>query len=337
MADSSGDGSGARPAPSPSQRARKAVTPEPERARPAPGSARVLDAKRPEVTWEDTDSAPEVAPVPAEPATSRAGRNLPAAIAVGLALGALIIATLFLYRPSFAYVVGAAALYGTWELSRALRTATIRLTLTPLLVGGAALLAAAWLKGTNGLVVAALVTVLGVMVWRIGDGAHGYTRDAAASTLVLLYVPVLAGFALLLAHPDDGAARVVFFVATVVCSDTGGYAAGVLFGRHPLAPVVSKAKTWEGFAGSVIACSAAGILIMMFTFHEQWWQGLLFGLAIVVTATLGDLGESMIKRDLKIKDMGTVLPGHGGLMDRLDSLLPCAAVAYLLLSLFAPV
>jgi phosphatidate cytidylyltransferase len=140
----------------------------------------------------------------------------------------------------------------------------------------------------------------------------------------------------LLAHPSDGAARELAFVATVVCSDTGGYATGVLFGRHPLAPVVSKAKTWEGFAGSVLACSAAGILFLTLTFHQVWWQGLLFGLAIVVTATVGDLGESMIKRDLGIKDMGRLLPGHGGLMDRLDSLLPCAAVAYLLLTAFAP-
>jgi phosphatidate cytidylyltransferase len=123
----------------------------------------------------------------------------------------------------------------------------------------------------------------------------------------------------------------------VVCSDTGGYATGVLFGRHPLAPIVSKGKTWEGFAGSVLFCSIAGVLILTLTFHQAWWKGLLFGLAIVVTATVGDLGESMIKRDLGVKDMGDLLPGHGGVMDRLDSMLPCAAVAYLLLSGFAPV
>jgi phosphatidate cytidylyltransferase len=158
-----------------------------------------------------------------------------------------------------------------------------------------------------------------------------------ASAFVLLYVPTLAGFAVLLVHPHDGAARILAFAATVVCSDTGGYATGVLFGRHPLAPIVSKGKTWEGFAGSVLFCSIAGVLILTLTFHQAWWKGLLFGLAIVVTATVGDLGESMIKRDLGVKDMGDLLPGHGGVMDRLDSMLPCAAVAYLLLSGFAPV
>ncbi len=154
----------------------------------------------------------------------------------------------------------------------------------------------------------------------------------AASVLVTLYLPLLAGFAVLLAVPDDGAARVVLFIGTVVCSDTGGYVAGVLFGRHPLAPMVSKAKTWEGAAGSLVACVLCGSLVLALSFHHPWWQGALFGAAIMAAATLGDLGESMIKRDLGLKDMGRVLPGHGGLMDRLDSLLPCAAVAYLVLT-----
>jgi phosphatidate cytidylyltransferase len=271
-----------------------------------------------------------------QPKQSKAGRNLPAAIAVGVGLAAVIVACLFVYRPSFGYLVGAAVLYGTWELTQALAKAGVRVTLVPLLVGGVVLLSAAWFRGGNGLVVAALVTFGGILAWRIADGADRYLRDVSASTLLLLYVPTLAGFAVLLAHPSDGAGRILAFVATVVCSDTGGYATGVLFGRHPLAPVVSKAKTWEGFAGSVIWCSGSGILFMTLCFHEAWWKGWLFGLAIVVTATLGDLGESMIKRDIGVKDMGNVLPGHGGVMDRLDSLLPCAAVAYLLLSTFHP-
>jgi phosphatidate cytidylyltransferase len=269
--------------------------------------------------------------------TSRAGRNLPAAIGVGVGLGLLIVASVFLYRPSFTLIVALAVAYGSYEMTKAIAHSGVRASLTPVIVGGLALLAAAWTRGPNGLVVALLVTVCGVFIWRLADGAQNYLRDVTASVLILGYLPTLAGFAVLLVHPDDGAARVLAFVATVVCSDTGGYATGVLFGRHPLAPIVSKAKTWEGFAGSLLFCSGAGVLFMTLTFHEVWWKGLLFGLAIVVTATLGDLGESMIKRDLGIKDMGNLLPGHGGMMDRLDSLLPCAAVAYLMLSAFAPV
>jgi phosphatidate cytidylyltransferase len=181
------------------------------------------------------------------------------------------------------------------------------------------------------------ITLVAIAIWRVADGAYGYTRDATATALALLYVPTLGAFAVLLVQPSDGAARVLAFAATVVCSDTGGYVTGVLFGKHPLAPVVSKAKTWEGFAGSLVVCASSGVLFMTLCFHEAWWKGLLFGLAIAVTATVGDLGESMIKRDLDIKDMGRLLPGHGGVMDRLDSMLPCAAVAFLLLSAFAPV
>jgi phosphatidate cytidylyltransferase len=348
----------AEPAPSPLSRARRvaghaaqpnagAPRPVPDRtdgepprppARATPRSSRVAGRSvQPGVTWMPAppNSGPPIDDVP-EPA-SKAGRNLPVAIAVGAGLGLIVVASLFLYRPSFAVLVGIAVLYGCYELAHALKSGGIRISLTPVLVGGAAMLVAAWVRGPSGLVLAVLITVLGVMVWRVADGAHGYTRDVSASAFTVLYVPTLAGFAILLAHPHDGAGRVIAFVATVVCSDTGGYAAGVLFGRHPLAPIVSKAKTWEGFAGSVLACSAAGVLFMTLTFHEAWWKGLLFGVAIVVAATLGDLGESMIKRDLGVKDMGKLLPGHGGLMDRLDSLLPCAAVAYLLLSGFAPV
>jgi phosphatidate cytidylyltransferase len=313
-------------------RARKAAAgarPQPPRPRPA----------APESTGATASTGATEPPVPEAdpPAGSRAGRNLPAAIGVGIGLGAVIVATLFLYRASFAFLVGAAALYGCYELARALRTAGIEASITPIVVGGAATLVAAWERGPSGLVLAVLVTVVGVVVWRIADGAQSFARDVTASAFIVLYVPGLAAFAVLLAHPHDGAARVIAFVATVVCSDTGGYTTGVLFGEHPLAPIVSKAKTWEGFVGSVIACAASGVLFFTLTFHEAWWQGLVFGLAIVVTATLGDLGESMIKRDLGIKDMGHLLPGHGGIMDRLDSLLPCAAVAYLLLSAFAPV
>ena len=295
--------------------------------------------RRPKSTARPATARPPAARPAAKPATkpatkSRAGRNLPAAIAVGVGAGAVIVASLFAYRPSFVAIVVLAVALGIYELAAAIRTVEARPPIVPLLVGGVAMDVAAWYRGPGGLMIALLVTVSGLAIWRLGDGASGYLRDVSASVLVLVYLPLLAGFAVLLAHPDDGAARVLAFVGTVVCSDTGGYAAGVLFGKHPLAPVVSKGKTWEGFVGSVIACCLCGSLIMVLTFHEAWWKGALFGLAIVVTATVGDLGESMIKRDLGLKDMGRLLPGHGGVMDRLDSLLPCAAVAYLILAAY---
>jgi phosphatidate cytidylyltransferase len=267
---------------------------------------------------------------------SRAGRNLPAAIGVGVGLAVLVIGTLFLYRPSFVILLGIAVAIGTYEMVTAIGTVEARPPLVPLLAGVLVMETAAWYRGPDGLVGALLLTVLGLTVWRLADGATGYLRDVAAGNLVALYVPFLAGFATLMAHADDGAARIVLFILTVVCSDTGGYAVGVLIGKHPMAPTVSPKKSWEGFAGSLLAGGIEGVLMMVFCFHQQWWQGALFGVAIVATATLGDLGESMIKRDLGIKDMGKLLPGHGGVMDRLDSLLLCAPVAYLLLAAFLP-
>ncbi|SOC48524.1 phosphatidate cytidylyltransferase [Blastococcus aggregatus] len=267
----------------------------------------------------------------------RAGRNLKAAIGVGVGLVGLVLASLLIWRAAFVGLVVAAMLVGVVELTRALRAGAFRAPLVPLLVGVPAMLVLAWTRGPTGLVTGFLVTVLAVLLWRLGDGPAGYLRDASAGVFVALYVPLLAGFAVLLAVPDDGVARVLAFIATVVCSDVGGYAAGVLFGKHPMAPSISPKKSWEGMAGSVLACVVVGVCLFTFTFHEPWWGGVVFGVALALSATIGDLGESLIKRDLGIKDMGNLLPGHGGIMDRLDSLLPSAAVAYLLLSLLAPV
>lgn len=263
---------------------------------------------------------------------SKAGRNLPAAIGVGVALGALITATLTIYRPSFVFVIVVAVAIGVFEIVRAIGKVEARPSLVPLLAGTVAMAAAAWFRGPDGLVGALLLTAIGLAIWRLADGAAGYLRDVAAGYLVALYVPFMACFAVLLVHASDGAARIAIFVLAVVCSDTGGYAVGAIFGKHPMAPTVSPKKSWEGFAGSLLAGGVSGVLMMTLCFHHAWWQGAVFGVILVVTATLGDLGESMIKRDLGLKDMGRLLPGHGGIMDRLDSLLPCAPVAYLLLS-----
>lgn len=273
-------------------------------------------------------------PAPVVPtSTSRAGRNLPAAIGVGIALAAAVAASLLWYRPSFVVVVCVAMAYGSFETVRAMRNRDIHAPLVPLLAGGLAMDVGAWFQGANALVLGLLLTVAGVLVWRLDGGLEGYQRDVGAAAFVAVYVPMLGGFAVLLAHYSDGTGRVLAFILLVVCSDVGGYAAGVVIGRHPMAPAVSPKKSWEGFAGSVLACAVAGALLMSLLFHHAWELGVLFGVAIAVTATLGDLGESMIKRDIGVKDMGQLLPGHGGLMDRLDSLLPCAAVAYLVFEL----
>ncbi|WP_245160351.1 phosphatidate cytidylyltransferase [Blastococcus sp. CT_GayMR20] len=309
--------------------------------RPAPPSA-PQPVVAPPVVGDDTPTSTVMAtpdsglPV-TEQTPGRAGRNLPAAIGVGVGLVAVIVASLVVWRPAFLAVLVAAILVAVVELTGALRAGRFRPPLIPLLVGTVAMEALAWTRGPTGLVVGFLITALAVLLWRLADGPEGYLDDAASGVLVALYVPLLAGFAVLLLVPEDGATRVLVFIATVVASDVGGYAAGVLFGKHPMAPSISPKKSWEGMVGSVLACMLVASPFFLLGLDGPPWGGLVFGAAIAVTATIGDLGESLIKRDLGIKDMGSLLPGHGGIMDRLDSLLPAAAVSYLLLSLLAPV
>ncbi|MFI5930380.1 phosphatidate cytidylyltransferase [Micromonospora sp. NPDC051543] len=269
--------------------------------------------------------------------TGRAGRNLPAAIGVGLALGALIVVPLVVYPPAFLPVIAAAVAIGIWEMARAVRRSGAHPPLVPLLAGGVLTVGLAWFAGPDALSLGLLVTVLGTMIWRLGDGPSGFQRDLTAATLIAVYVPFLAGFAALLAAaPDDGRLRILATLIAVVLSDTGGYAAGVSFGRHPMAPSISPKKSWEGFAGSVTAAAVGSALLLWLMFDLAPWWGAVFGVAVSCAAVLGDLAESMIKRDLGIKDMSNLLPGHGGLMDRLDSILFAVPTAYLLLVIFVP-
>ncbi|MBA3906253.1 MAG: phosphatidate cytidylyltransferase [Pseudonocardiales bacterium] len=282
-----------------------------------------------------------VAPVslPArKPRSARLGRDLVAAIVVGAALGVVIIGSLLIAAQAFIVVLAAAAAVGTWELVGALRRgADIRVPPAVVLVGGQAMVWLSWPFGLSGLAASFGATVLACMLWRMRAGATHYLRDVSAALFTTAYVPLFVSFVTLLVVQPDGVGRVLTYMSCVVASDVGGYAAGVLAGRHPMAPSISPKKSWEGFAGSQLAGMVAGALCVMLLLDGRWWLGVLTGALLVVTATLGDLVESLVKRDLGIKDMGTLLPGHGGLMDRLDSLLPAAAISWVLLSAFVPV
>lgn len=271
------------------------------------------------------------------PATvSRAGRNLPAAIGVGVGLGVLIIGTLLVRKESFLVVVAVAVALAVWELRAALAKVAIHVPLVPCLVGMVSMLVSAYTGGAQALAVTFCLTCIGILLWRVADGVGDAVRDIGGGILVATYPCFLVGFAALLLAADDGVARVVTFILVTVLSDVGGYAAGVLFGRHPMAPSVSPKKSWEGFAGSVLTCAVGGCLAVVFLLDGRWWVGLPMGVAMAVGATVGDLTESTIKRDLGIKDMSNILPGHGGLMDRLDSLVVTAPLAWVLLAWLVP-
>ena len=270
------------------------------------------------------------------PAPAQSGRNLPAAIGIGVALAAVVLGSLFLWRPAFLGVVAIAVGLGVWELVRAVRTTGVNPPLVPLVIGSVLMTGLAWWGQADALTFGLIVTVLAAMVWRLADGVWGYGKDVTSATFVAVYVPFLGGFAAMLASPADGHLRVVVTLAAVVLSDTGGYIIGAKLGRHQMSPLVSPKKSWEGLAGS-LGATAVGSAVLLFLFFDVavWW-GLLFGLAVSAAAVVGDLAESMIKRDIGVKDMSNLLPGHGGLMDRLDSIVFAAPTAYLILAIIAP-
>lgn len=276
-------------------------------------------------------------PQPAEVKKSKAGRNLPAAIAVGAGLGALVICTLLFVPTLWVAVVAVAAAIATYEVTQRLREGGINVPLIPLLLGGQAMIWLSWPYGIEGVFNAFGVTVLVLMIWRLLNGGldnkpENYTRDMAVSLFVAAWIPLFASFAtLMVIHGDNGPGMVFCLMIGIACSDIGGYAAGVLFGKHPMVPAISPKKTWEGFAGSMLFGVVGGILTVTFILDASPWIGAALGAALVCSATLGDLVESQFKRDLGIKDMSTLLPGHGGIMDRLDSALPSAVVTWVVL------
>ncbi|MGX9886268.1 phosphatidate cytidylyltransferase [Streptomyces sp. NPDC002276] len=285
---------------------------------------------------QNPEPMPDVPPPAPAPQKKSAGRDLGAAIGVGVGLAVVIVASLFVVKAAFVGVIAVAVVVGLWELtSRLQERKGIKAPLVPLAVGGAAMVVAGYVRGAEGAWVAMALTALAVLVWRMTEPPEGYLKDVTAGVFAAFYVPFLATFVALMLTADDGAWRVLTFLLLTVVSDTGAYAIGWRFGTHKLAPRISPGKTREGLFGAVSFAMVAGALCMQFLIDDgSWWQGLVLGLAVAASATLGDLGESMIKRDLGIKDMGTLLPGHGGIMDRLDSLLPTAPVVWLMFVLF---
>ncbi|MGL5865067.1 MAG: phosphatidate cytidylyltransferase [Dermatophilaceae bacterium] len=268
---------------------------------------------------------------------SSSGRNLPAAVGVGLLLAGVVVSTLLLDARAFLVVVIGAVASGAVELRRALANRGTVIPVVPLLLGTVGMLGSAYLRGAEALMLTFGLTLVGLLVWRVADGLDGAARDLASSAFVVFYPVFLAGFAALMLASPDGRQRVATFIVVAAFSDIGGYAVGASLGRHPMAPSLSPKKSWEGFAGSVLTCAVVGAITVPHLLGGAWWVGVLLGVVTAMTATLGDLVESSIKRDLGVKDMGTLLPGHGGLMDRLDSLVVVAPFAYVLLLVFVPV
>jgi len=272
------------------------------------------------------------------PKVIRTGRNLPVAIGVGVLLGGLALLTLLTVKATFLIYMGAALAIGLHELVTALKTKDINVPWAPVALGGAAMVTAAYWAAGGAVLAAFALTVLAILIYRMFGGTDGYVKDVTAGVFATAYLPLLGASVSAMLAPADGGKRVLIFIVLAICSDIGGYFAGITLtpftGGHKMAPVISPKKTWEGLAGSAFLCVVAGGIMLPALLHGHWWQGVITGIAALAAAVFGDLAESMIKRDLAIKDMGTLLPGHGGILDRIDSLLACAPVVWVLLSLF---
>jgi phosphatidate cytidylyltransferase len=284
----------------------------------------------------DTDAGPTEPPKK----VSRAGRNLPAAIGVGVLLGAMAIVILLFAPKGWLPVLAVAMPIATHEVVRRLREAGYDLPVIPLLIGGQAMIWLTWPYGPAGLLGAYGGTIVVCMVWRlVGQGLReqpvNYLRDISATVLLATWVPLFASFTALLIFQDHGGIRTFTVIATVVFADIGGYVAGVLFGKHLMVPAISPKKSWEGLGGSLLFGITASVLTVAFLLAKPAWVGVPLGLMLVITGVLGDLVESQVKRDLGIKDMGTLLPGHGGIMDRIDAMLPSAVAGWIVLTLLA--
>lgn len=277
--------------------------------------------------------------------TPGAGRNLPQATAVGLAMLFAVLGGLLFLPLGFVAITTTFAVFGVWEIFRALEANGTRLPIVPVMVGTVAMPFSAYFGGLESLLFAMLASSVAVLLWRSIESATGSARSIFAGVFTLAWVPFLISFAALPLHVaggvtpiglwpggtvPEGAWQVAILLLLVVSNDTFGYLVGASLGKHPMAPKISPKKTWEGFAGSIAGAMLIGILACIFVLGKPWWVGVILAVGMVASATAGDLAESMVKRELGIKDMSSILPGHGGVMDRLDSIVFASPVAFLL-------
>lgn len=265
----------------------------------------------------------------------RAGRKLLPSILVSLLLLAIIFTTINTEPLLFFGFIWVVIMIGVREIAHAYRKGGIELPDYVLMIAATVLLVATWSGETEGLAVSAGLTIPILMFTLLLISQKDFIKRSTSAVFITFYLAVLGGFILLLANHPDGALRILALVVLIACNDTFAYIAGVLLGKHKLAPSISPKKSWEGLIGGAIASIVGGSLIFYYLFEVNWIVGAAIGVMTVITATCGDLIESAIKRDLAIKDMSNLLPGHGGIMDRLDSALFTAPAVWFAFELIA--
>lgn len=273
--------------------------------------------------------------------TPKAGRDLPVAIGVGVALFVVLAFGLIWVPWLFILLVALGLCLAAVEVHGALLRKGMRSEIGLIVAGTAASVVGGYLAAlvdmrvtpTAFVIICLGATTIAVLASRLSRGAEGFIGDVAASALVIAYIPLLGMFVPLLMGAEDGQLRILTVIICVVASDTGAYAVGSLLGRHKLAPHISPGKTWEGLAGGVAVTTVVAVLSAVYLLDAPWWVGILLGILVSLAATVGDLVESLLKRDAGLKDMSNFLPGHGGVMDRLDSMLVAFPMGWLVLHL----
>ncbi|AOY55865.1 phosphatidate cytidylyltransferase [Candidatus Rhodoluna planktonica] len=280
-------------------------------------------------------------------ATSTQGRSLSKSVVVGLGLGAAFLLSILVYKEAFVVLAAVAAGAGAWELSTALRVKGWYVPRVPSVVGSVLIMPATYFGGPTMQWLESLATVAALILWRsvhllwerrkdLTQTLRETVRDFAAAAFLVIYLPLMTSFTMLLLAREDGTGWVLTLVVTVALIDTMGYLVGRKLGRTKMAPGVSPKKSLEGLAASIAAGSISAVAFTWGFWQLNIFGGILLAAIILFAAVFGDLAESLIKRDLGLKDMSALLPGHGGIMDRLDSILPSSLAVYLFVIFIFP-
>jgi phosphatidate cytidylyltransferase len=285
-------------------------------------------------SWQE----PTAIEVGAEPQRAGPGRDVPTAFITGIVLAGLAVGAILIGAGAFAIFAGVVVLFAQGEFYLAMQKRHYQPATALGLVSGALVLGAGYYRGENAMLAIVALSLFATFLWYMTvppQHRANLVSNIAITMLGIAYIPLLAAYAIAVLNLPDGEGLALSIIGLTFVYDTAAFGVGYLWGSRPLAPNISPKKSWEGAIGASLVTMAVAVGVVSPLVDLLDTVGRSVGLAVVVAlfAPLGDLAESLIKRDLGIKDMGGILPGHGGVMDRIDSVLFVAPAAFIYLRL----